>query len=278
MPGLEWRMFKVGHCRQIERLSCRTAPWRFCNFPALVGLITHPAEGHILFDTGYAPRFFETTARFPERAYRLATPATLPPHERLSEQLARQGIAVADIRAIVVSHFHADHIAGVGDFPRAAIVCARAGFDAIRSVGRIAGVRRGLIPSLLTTDVEARTRFVEELPTISLPADMAPFERGHDLFGDGRLVAISLPGHADGQLGLTFTGGDGRKVFLIADAAWSIDAVRHNTLPMRLADRLVHHTTDYPATLHRLHQLQTQNSDVLIVPSHCRQRQRELVA
>lgn len=278
MQGLDWRVLKVGHCRQIERLSCRTAPWRSCNFPALVTLVTHPDRGHIVFDTGYSARFFATTRRFPERAYGIVTPVTLASGEALAEQLSASGIAPGDVRTIVVSHFHADHIAGLVDFPSAAIVCARDGANVIRSIGRWAGVRRGLLAGLLPSDFAQRATFVEDLPTIALAPDLLPFERGWDLFGDGRLVIIPLPGHADGQLGLLFTGADGRNVFLVADASWSTDAIRHNTPPMWIAHRLLHHSADYLPTLARLHQLQARNRDVLIVPSHCRERQQELVA
>jgi glyoxylase-like metal-dependent hydrolase (beta-lactamase superfamily II) len=278
VPEVEWQMLKVGHCRQIERLSCHTAPWRLCNFPALAGLITHPSDGPILFDTGYSQRFFEATQWFPERSYRMMTPVTLPPHEHLPDQLARRGIAVADIRTIIISHFHGDHIAGLRDFPQATILCAREGLHTMRSVGRFAGVRRGLIPALLPDDFDSRARFVEDRPVIDLPAGLAPFERGYDLLGDKSIIAIPLPGHADGQFGILFTARDNRTVFLIADAAWSTDAVRHFVPPMQVAHQLVHHTSDYLVTLERLHSLQTRNPELMIVPSHCRQRQAELVA
>lgn len=270
-------MFKVGHCRQIERLSCRAAPWHFCNFPALAGLISHPQEGHVLFDTGYSPKFFEETRNFPERAYRMATPVSLQPRENLAVQLSARGIDPGEIRAIILSHFHADHISGVVDFPHAALLCATAGWEAIKNTGRFSGVRRGLIPGLLPDDFARRARFIEDLKIVPLPLDLAPFETGYDLFGDNSLIAVSLPGHADGQFGLCFSDTDGQKVFLVADAAWSMQAVRDNAPPMKIADRMLHHTTAYPETLRNLHNLHLRNSEVLIVPSHCRERQTELI-
>jgi glyoxylase-like metal-dependent hydrolase (beta-lactamase superfamily II) len=278
MKPLEWKLFKVGHCRQLERLTCRTAPWGFCNFPALVALITHPDKGHILFDTGYSQKFFAETQTFPERAYRYATPVSLSPHESLRHQLAAAGIAQQDIRAVVLSHFHADHIAGVSDFPTAKIFCAKDGWDAIRTMGRFAGVRRGMIRGLLPNDFSQRVIFFGDLATCSLPRFLAPFERGYDLFGDGSLVAVPLPGHATGQFGLCFSGPDRRQVFLIADSAWSMEAVRNFTMPMKIANTLLHHTPAYAETLRGLHTLHGQNRDILIVPSHCRERQAELTA
>jgi glyoxylase-like metal-dependent hydrolase (beta-lactamase superfamily II) len=277
MRPIEWRVFKVGHCRQCERLSRKTALWRFCEFPALVGLIEHPDHGYILFDTGYSTKFFEKTRHFPERAYRLATPVSLEPRESLVDQLADCGIDNRQIRTIVLSHFHADHIAGVSDFPGASIVCARSGWEEIRSVGRLVGVRRGLISGLLPDDFAARASFIEDLPVANLPPDLLPFEEGFDLLGNGQIFAVPLPGHAQGQFGLCFLAPNDRYVFLAADAAWSISAVRDFTLPMNLAARLLHHTPDYPKSLHRLHLLHRRNKEVLIVPSHCWEREQELV-
>ena len=61
----------------------------FCpaEFPALVGLILHPTEGAILFDTGYDPAFFTATHAMPERLYRWVTPVKLKHGEAVSAQL-----------------------------------------------------------------------------------------------------------------------------------------------------------------------------------------------
>ncbi len=277
MTRVAWRMFKVGHCRQIEHFACIAAPWRVCEFPALAALIVHPAHGPILFDTGYSARFFEATQRWPERLHRLATPVTLLEGESLVDQLTAAGISARDIRTVVLSHFHSDHISGVADFPQAALLCSRVGWDVIRSTTRFSGARRGLLPGLLPSDFASRAHFLEAHCPVPLPDELAPFEQGHDLIGDASVLAVPLPGHADGQIGITFVGENGQRVFLVADAAWSMQAIRQLAPPMGLADKLLHHTPDYPINLRRLHQLHQRAPEVLVVPSHCRERQQELV-
>lgn len=276
MKPLSWRLFKVGHCRQLERLTCTSAPWRFCSFPALATLITHPDHGYILFDTGYAPKFFEETRSFPERAYRLVTPVSLAPQESLLQQLNAAGISASEISTVVLSHFHADHISGVCDFPSARIFCSRAGWNFIRDIGRFAGVRRGLIRGLLPDDLTQRTTFFEALHATSLHRDMAPFEHGYDVFGDASLLAIPLPGHAEGQHGLAWVEPSGRTVFLVADAAWSTESIRKCVPPMKITGKLLHHTSDYGVSLRKLHTLHVRNRDLHLIPSHCRERQNEL--
>ncbi len=53
-------------------------------------------------------------------------------------------------------------------------------------------MRQGLLPALVPDDFEARTSFIEDGKEIALPDDMAPFTHGHDILGDGALIAIPL--------------------------------------------------------------------------------------
>lgn len=278
MTELTFELLKVGQCRQVERLACRTGAWRIGVFPALAALIRHPLHGLILFDTGYAARIFDVTRHWPEKLYALATPVELAPEEELGAQLKRRGLALGDVRMLVISHFHADHIAGVRDLPHARFLCSREGLASIRTTTRFKGVRRGLLPALLPDDFEARAAFIEDCPLVALPAVLAPFSTGYDLFSDRSLIAVPLLGHAPGQYGVVLRVEGGGFVFLVADAAWSTAALREDALPMAIAGHLVGHSAAYPTTFHRLHELSRRTSDaeVLIVPSHCPVRAREL--
>lgn len=275
MTPIPFEILKVGHCQQNERMACRAAPWRRSDFPALVALLRHPDAGVMLFDTGYAARFFAATTHWPERLYRVTTPVTLPDDEVLTVQLAARGLSPGDIDTIIVSHFHGDHVCGLKDFPDADFICARAGLEQVRAVRGVQAVRRGLLGELVPEDFEARVRFVDDAAQIALSDAVAPFTTGHDLLGDGSVIAIDLPGHAVGQFGLLFTAEGGGLILLAADAAFSMRAIRENALPMALAGLLLGHSPDYARTLARLHALNGQNPGVTIIPSHCRERMRE---
>ncbi|TMH70515.1 MAG: MBL fold metallo-hydrolase [Betaproteobacteria bacterium] len=207
--SLRW----AGSCRHPEAMVLKGASWRPALFPALFGILRHPRHGVTLFDTGYSARFQRATEPFPQRLYRWLTPVRVALGDSAAEQLLRAGIAPESVARIVLSHFHADHIAGARDFPNARFVASRAAWDAVRGRGTIRSTALGFLPRLLPDDFEARATLLEayEFRTPGI----GQFETSHDLFGDGSVRLIPLPRHARGQLGwLAQTAG--RRRFLIS--------------------------------------------------------------
>lgn len=267
--SLPWIVFRVGHCSHPEAMTRLGAPWRPAPFPFLATLIEHPREGPILFDTGYARRFLEETRTFPNRLYRMVTPVSFAPEQGLAVQLAARGLDPREVGHVFLSHFHADHVAGLADFPNARVHCATAAWSQARSLRGFAALRRALLPGLLPANLEDRIRLFEGAALRPLPQIHAPLTHGFDIFGDGETLAVPLPGHGAGHHGLTFPDANGR-VFLVGDAAWSLEAIRRNAPPPRLTSALMGDTRTYRATLGRLHALGSRPG-LLLVPCHCRE-------
>lgn len=258
-------LLTAGYCTQLERVSRRGGGWRPITFPSAVGVIRHPSRGVILFDAGYAPRFFTETARWPNALYRHALPVTCAPEDAAAAQLRAAGIDPAEVAMVVVSHFHADHIAGLRDFPNARFVYSRHALNpAWRQRSAWVSVRHGLIRGLLPDDLEQRSDVVETKPGFG-----SPVGEGVDLLGDGSLVAVHLGGHTHGHLGLLVEVTQGPPVLLAGDAVWTHRAFTHGELPHPVV-RLV--TADWPGYRDRigaLTALHRDRPDLLIVPSHC---------
>lgn len=278
MREVEVRLIRAGHCVHPQRATIRDGSLRPAIFPALSILIVHPHEGPILFDTGYDPAFFAATRPFPERFYRWLTPATLPPGADVASQLRRFGFDPGDVRHLVLSHFHADHIAGTHAFPNAAIHCARAGLDAACSSGRVKALLGGVLPALLPADIAVRARFFEDAPRVALPGALQPFAEGADILGDGSLLAVELPGHCPGHWGMVVADSLHGEHFLVADAAWSSDAIRRNMPPPRLTSSLLGHAGRVEQTLAKLHTLWQRNPTIRLTPAHCPERAAEAEA
>lgn len=268
MTRVALSLLRAGHCTHPQAATIRGGSLRPAVFPALAALIRHPSEGWILFDTGYDRRFIEATGPLPERFYRWLTPTMIPPEQEVAAQLQARGIAPEEVRHVVLSHFHADHVAGVHHFEQAAIHCSRAGLDHVCSRGRLGALIAGTPSGLLPTDLAGRARFFEQAPRKTLHPDLAPFEAGADLLGDGTLLAVELPGHCVGHWGLVAQTEAGAH-FLVADAAWSSDAIRRDVPPPSLVANLLGNARSGRETLNRLHRLRRRNPDVRMIPSHC---------
>ena len=263
-------LLTVGHCRHCERMVRAGGSWRWMQFPALVALIWHPHHGPLLYDTGYADSFFHATRAFPERIYRWLTPPILPPEQRLEAQLASRGLKFSDIRWSLISHFHGDHVAGLRDLTRARFICLREDWTDLRQRSRINALRHGLLPALLPADFEGRTQYAEDRPLYRLDGAWAAFgTHGHDLFGDGSLVAIPLPGHSPCQMGLRMRDESDRELLLCADAAWSRRAWQHEEWPVLPARWIMHDWPTYKRTVRALGALARAQPELLILPSHC---------
>ena len=274
MAIVSWHLLKIGHCVHSKFMTMQGADFCDAEFPALVGLVIHETFGPILFDTGYDKEFFTATANFPEKLYRLTLPVTFDDGDDITKNLADYGLGSDDIRGVVLSHFHGDHISGLKNFPNGKIFCASAGLKKIMGfngvLGRINSTRNGLLPSLLPDDIAARSVFFEDLKQSKIPQYLEPFEWGVDLLGDNTMFAVELPGHCVGHWGLVIIPKDSVPVFFVGDAAWSTDAISKNIPPPAITTTLLGNTKEYRKTLWGLNNIMKNvGGDIEIIPSHC---------
>jgi glyoxylase-like metal-dependent hydrolase (beta-lactamase superfamily II) len=266
---IEYRIYEAGHCMHPECATRRGASLASIPYPALAFLLRHPQQGRLLFDTGYSEHFLDATRHFPERLYRAVTPVHLAVDEPLRVQLQRDGVTPGDVGHVMLSHLHGDHLGGLHDFPDAALICSREAWEDMHARSRLGALKRGLLPRLLPDDFLDRVSWIEDAPLSDLPAALAAFGAGHDLFGDGSLLAVSLPGHAAGHYGLLFVDPQDKPIFLVADAAWSSQAIREGVPPPALVTAWLGDTQVYRDTLQRLHELAHATPSIRVLPSHC---------
>lgn len=267
--SVKFDLLKVGHCQHPECIALRGGGRRAVDFPALVGLIEHPRLGLVLYDTGYSSHFDRETRRFPECLYRMVTPVTLPKEEQLLVQLESRGIRPVDIQTIIISHFHADHVAGLKDFPKARFIATQDEHEKYRTMSHVGQVRRAYLSGLLPDDLEDRLVSVNSMLRIALPSHYHPFDQGYDLGGDASLLGVNLPGHVASQLGLAFEAQDMGPVFLVADSCWKIQGLQDNRKPSRLAYVLFDDRQAYNQTFDCLCTLYKSTHSPRIIPSHC---------
>lgn len=261
---IELHLLDTGHCRSWEHHLIKGGRRRLIDVPCIVALMRHPQRGWGLFDTGYSPRILTATAAMPHRIYRWVTPMTIPPAWAVSAQIVRFGIRPDDLQWIVISHFHADHIAGLRDFPHARFIATRAAFEDVCHRRSVRALIRAYLPSLLPEDFAARASLIESFASTAL----APLGPTHDVFGDGLIRLVPLPGHARGQVGarIEATGG---AVLLSADACWLSRGYRELRDAHWLTRLIVDDVEATRSTLVKVHALSAANPSLRIVPTHC---------
>lgn len=267
--SVKFTLLSAGYCLNHEHLSIAGGRRVAIKFPAMVGLIEHPKVGPVLFDTGYANYFYQETKAFPGSIYGKLTPVFYEEEQGIARQLLHRGIRADDVSIVILSHYHADHVAGARDFPNARFVCYEEVYRTLSGMGRIRALTHGFLPGLLPRDFESRAWALDTASRVELPEAFRPFTVGVDLFGDRSVVAVDLPGHALGHFGI-LVDTQPRAVFLVGDACWHSRAIREDRMPHWLPQRLVFSDRhQYRDSLHRLHELHHQNQDLLIIPSHC---------
>ncbi|HLM53965.1 MAG TPA: N-acyl homoserine lactonase family protein [Pseudoxanthomonas sp.] len=115
------------------------------------------------------------------------------PKVSLVEQLARIGVAPDSVEYVGISHHHADHTGQLASFPKATLLIGQGDWELMRSSEPPAGM-----------DARAfAARRAPFAPWTSAGGKVEPLNGDRrDVFGDGRVMMINLPGHTPGHHGL----------------------------------------------------------------------------
>ena len=243
-------------------------------FHALFGLIQHPVQGWILFDTGYSTQFYEITKSYPDKLYSKITKVMVSAEDEIKSQLKQFNLSPSDIRHIIISHFHADHIGGLKDFSNALFYCSKPAYRQMNGISSFFGFTKGILKDLIPEDFNSRVRFIEDVAT---PVTDELFGTRYDLFNDTSMFIYDLPGHAAGQIGLQLKTNQ-HSYFLIADACWNRLSYKNLTLPPSFVRLLFDSWKDFKESLQKVHAFHAKYPEIIIVPSHCSATTTSLVS
>lgn len=177
-PGITLQAFECGRI-QANDLGVFSDTLRFRNekreLIAGCFLIRHP-KGVLLWDTGISPQ------PAPKPAPGAALSAV--PGKSVSARFAENGIQPAAVTYVGISHYHADHSGGAGEFPNAELLIGEGDWDVLKGMKPDAPQARQLA-HWLTGQGKVR-----------------PVKGDLDLFGDGTVTMLAMPGHTPGHSAL----------------------------------------------------------------------------
>lgn len=214
------------HCNPIKASGVFEPKDRRLWLPVSCYLIEHP-RGLVLVDTGWARSMspagtFDKQAQIKSLGSRLLyiiNQGVLPAGQAIDEQLAVMGIAPSDLECVLLTHLDCDHANGIVQVKGAKrILAAR---------DEIASVKRGPI---------ARVRYQSRwwdgsgIEFFDWNGTQGPHGKSFDVLGDGTIVCVAIPGHADGLFAVKVTGEDGRFALLFSDGGYSSRSWRDMTL------------------------------------------------
>jgi N-acyl homoserine lactone hydrolase len=170
LSGGRVRMRKMVYVPEADRSE-------MIELPVSCFLLRH-AQGNVLFDSGCHPSVPENPAHW-QGMEKFMTPI-MPPGENVLTGLSTIGLSAADVDVVVCSHLHPDHCGCNAFFKRASIMVHAKEIEAAR--------KPNAVPmGYLASEWDFGT------------PDALSGER--DVFGDGRIVLIELPGHTPGSIG-----------------------------------------------------------------------------
>lgn len=224
------------------------------NFSAF--LIKH-GDDYLLFDTGMGNQI--------DSQYMQGMPVWWRPFFKYDKPVvsARKQLDKAGIptpKRVILSHSHWDHAGGVLDFPEAKIGVAAAELALIQnpSVGP-GGTWHSQISA---TSIQWETLQFKPIP-------FKGYQESLDLFQDGKVVLVPMPGHTPGSVGLFVTTDSGTVYFLIGDVAWTVAALKQGTPKFWAAAKLVDGQAEQTqAALEQVRAVMLAEPTLIVIPAH----------
>ncbi len=136
-------------------------------------------------------------------------PFSMAMKQTLVAQLAQVGIKPADVDVVGISHYHDDHTGQAAAFPGATLVMGKGDFEAAKQGP---SAQKALAPWIVGT------------------SKVEPVEGDKDVFGDGRIVVLAMPGHTPGHQALLVRLASGA-VLLTGDQYHFSEQVANNGVP-----------------------------------------------
>lgn len=207
--------FGGDHCNLLKASGLTTPKADWSWLPVSVYLIEHP-KGLILVDTGWH-REMSPNGVYDKRAQIRSLGSWILYHVNqgrvpfgaaVDEQLAAMGIEPSALDYVLLTHLDCDHANGL---------------RAVKDAKHILCASEELACARKNSLVRYKKKWWEgiDMETIKWNGTEGPVGKSFDLFGDGSVKMINIPGHCDGLCAVKVANEEGRYVLLFSDGGYA---------------------------------------------------------
>lgn len=224
-------------------------------------VVKHPEHGLVLIDPAFSHTIGEDLAKAPLYSKLvLGDGRTKTP---LHVLMRKVGLEPTEVTHALVSHAHWDHMGAVGEVPLAKILLPRAEHDWLPTLEGQGSMPSGVMLHLVKRAASRLEAYDFEGPPL------LGFPSSHDVFGDGSIVAVPMPGHTPGSVGFFIRGEGGKRWLYSGDATWTLKGVQAPAHRQPLVRPLLDSDVDtLSVTIGRLHAVLEDRPEVQVVPAH----------
>ena len=173
VPELTCHILDTGHCLAHEHILIQGAR-EGGGLPLDCGAARPPAARVAAVGRRLCAAHAHGHGAFPVFAVPACHAAAPEPELAAAAQLGRLNLATGDIGAIFISHFHADHIAGLADFPSSRFVALREAYGSVAKIRGLRALRRAFVPSSPPVTLRRASPCLTPSPAPRCPASALP--------------------------------------------------------------------------------------------------------
>lgn len=240
-------------CLVVGGLKCKEmVPMVFTSFLVKAG-------DHTLLIDAAAGADFEEWLGLMRRWEQRLTDVDLSTH--IGAELARFQVKESDLFGVLVTHAHYDHVGGLSDFQQVKIYAPDAELEYVAGIEK--DWQHGVMPGMMSLSQVTASPVVFDGPAVGT------FPSSKDLFGDGSVILLPLPGHTPGSMAVLLPNVNGRPVLFVGDMVWNRQGLEKPSFRPRFTSNKVDWDREKLAeSMHRVIALQKEVPGLLVVPSH----------
>lgn len=257
LPEVSLSIIKTAQLKTLDALFVSGGSWIKPRMGVHSAIFVRHPQGNFLFDSGLGEHVDEQ--------FKASMPFWLKPLMSYDKLKSARTVLVNEpkdnkIRMIILSHLHWDHASGIKDFPAAEIWTTQAEYNMAMDPHT---PERAFIKSQFDGP-KINWHFIQFNNT-----PYENFKQSLDVYQDGSIVLVPLPGHTPGAIGMFVNLRSGKRLFFTGDTTWALEGFQKPAHKFWISSLLVDDSKSVTEqSILKVHKLMREYPAMNIVPAH----------